>query len=192
MQNPYESYVALKLYGVTRGETLREANIVVLQAEKTKDFFPVLMDHDSFDAIHRALRGEKSSATRLLFSLAGGAGLRVCGVRLFRPQSTHGSAVIDWQNDGSQCVEMSANVADAILVAHEANSSIYVSQKDFVGQKSASGRMALRVSSMSDSLLREAMDMSARDDNFEMAAMLRDELRRREELQNHSDQSNQQ
>ena len=36
------------------------------------------------------------------------------------------------------------------------------------------------------------MDMSARDDNFEMAAMLRDELRRREELQNHSDQSNQQ
>jgi len=77
--------------------------------------------------------------------------------------------------------------SDAILFANISNSPIYIEynlmMRQSVRYSANPNGMALPINSLSDEMLRQALDKAVADENYELASNLRDEMNRRKERQ---------
>lgn len=77
--------------------------------------------------------------------------------------------------------------SDAIFFANISNSPIYIEynlmMRQSVRYSANPNGMALPINSLSDEMLRQALDKAVADENYELASNLRDEMNRRKERQ---------
>ncbi len=73
--------------------------------------------------------------------------------------------------------------SDAVLLAHVANLNIFMEEHLFnrqsVDSNTAKNKMALPLNALSHEMLRHALDKAIEDENYELASMLRDEMKKR-------------
>lgn len=178
----YADYVGTHIEGLTRGVSLRDAFIVVLRGVQEAQLFPLLIDREGFDRLTGALKHKDYTCSRLLLKMADRLRLTLLGVRIMQPHNGQYLALIDFA-EGEALKSLTTSLADALVVALQSKATVYVKSSAFKVQKPSdapSHSMALPIHAMGTPLLEEAMRGAVETDNFELATILRDELKKRD------------
>lgn len=177
-----DEYVELIPEGLTRGVSLQEAYFLMLREKDGKRFLPSLLGRDEYEQILLAMQSRQYPRTRLMGRLAHRFGIRMESVHIFYPPKGGLSATMVFCN-GETTEKMACNIAEGIVAALEQQRPILMKRTVFEEQMSrqkGEGQVSLPITAMNDRLLGEALKAAVAEENFELASLLRDELRRRE------------
>lgn len=177
----YDKYVELRVEGLTRGRELSNAYILVLGSENHDAFYPISLSHEGYKKIHAALNDHDFTCSHLMHRLANRVGMSMTGIRVMQPHNGDTNAMIDFELI-NEIVSFSAPIAEATVAAIETKSPIYVQRALFERQNNlphTNENMAIPITSMNNSLLSQALESAVKEDNFELAILLRGELQRR-------------
>lgn len=181
----YDNYIELKVEGLTRGRELKDAYILILREREGERIFPVLIDEEGFNMIMQAMRNKDYICSHLMVKLASRVGMTPIGIRLMQPANGKTQALIDFELV-NEIVSITTPIAEAVVTALETRSSLWVQRTTFerqtrMNKNGGSQNMALPITAMSDKLISDALQAAVKEDNFELATILRDELNKRKD-----------
>lgn len=181
----YDNYIELKVEGLTRGRELKDAYILILREREGERIFPVLIDEEGFNMIMQAMRNKDYTCSHLMVKLASHVGMTPIGIRLMQPANGKTQALIDFELV-NEIVSITTPIAEAVVTALETRSSLWVQRTTFerqtrMNKNGGSQNMALPITAMSDKLISDALQAAVKEDNFELATILRDELNKRKD-----------
>ena len=181
----YDNYIELKIEGLTRGRELKDAYILILREREGERIFPVLIDEEGFNMIMQAMRNKDYTCSHLMVKLASRVGMTPIGIRLMQPANGKTQALIDFELV-NEIVSITTPIAEAVVTALETRSSLWVQRTTFerqtrMNKNGGSQNMALPITAMSDKLISDALQAAVKEDNFELATILRDELNKRKD-----------
>lgn len=181
----YDNYIELKVEGLTRGRELKDAYILILREREGERIFPVLIDEEGFNMIMQAMRNKDYTCSHLMVKLASRVGITPIGIRLMQPANGKTQALIDFELV-NEIVSITTPIAEAVVTALETRSSLWVQRTTFerqtrMNKNGGSQNMALPITAMSDKLISDALQAAVKEDNFELATILRDELNKRKD-----------
>ena len=181
----YDNYIELKVEGLTRGRELKDAYILILREREGERIFPVLIDEEGFNMIMQAMRNKDYTCSHLMVKLASRVGMTPIGIRLKQPANGKTQALIDFELV-NEIVSITTPIAEAVVTALETRSSLWVQRTTFerqtrMNKNGGSQNMALPITAMSDKLISDALQAAVKEDNFELATILRDELNKRKD-----------
>ena len=181
----YDNYIELKVEGLTRGRELKDAYILILREREGERIFPVLIDEEGFNMIMQAMRNKDYTCSHLMVKLASRVGMTPIGIRLMQPANGKTQALIDFELV-NEIVSIPTTIAEAVVTALETRSSLWVQRTTFerqtrMNKNGGSQNMALPITAMSDKLISDALQAAVKEDNFELATILRDELNKRKD-----------
>lgn len=181
----YDNYIELKVEGLTRGRELKDAYILILREREGERIFPVLIDEEGFNMIMQAMRNKDYTCSHLMVKLASRVGMTPIGIRLMQPANGKMQALIDFELV-NEIVSITTPIAEAVVTALETRSSLWVQRTTFerqtrMNKNGGSQNMALPITAMSDKLISDALQAAVKEDNFELATILRDELNKRKD-----------
>ncbi len=181
----YDNYIELKVEGLTRGRELKDAYILILREREGERIFPVLIDEEGFNMIMQAMRNKDYTCSHLMVKLASRVGMTPIGIRLMQPANGKTQALIDFELV-NEIVSITTPIAEAVVTAFETRSSLWVQRTTFerqtrMNKNGGSQNMALPITAMSDKLISDALQAAVKEDNFELATILRDELNKRKD-----------
>lgn len=181
----YDNYIELKVEGLTRGRELKDAYILILREREGERIFPVLIDEEGFNMIMQAMRNKDYTCSHLMVKLASRVGMTPIGIRLMQPANGKTQALIDFELV-NEIVSITTPIAEAVVAALETRSSLWVQRTTFerqtrMNKNGGSQNMALPITAMSDKLISDALQAAVKEDNFELATILRDELNKRKD-----------
>lgn len=181
----YDNYIELKVEGLTRGRELKDAYILILREREGERIFPVLIDEEGFNMIMQAMRNKDYTCSHLMVKLASRVGMTPIGIRLMQPANGKTQALIDFELV-NEIVSITTPIAEAVVTALETRSSLWVQRTTFerqtrMNKNGDSQNMALPITAMSDKLISDALQAAVKEDNFELATILRDELNKRKD-----------
>lgn len=181
----YDNYIELKVEGLTRGRELKDAYILILREREGERIFPVLIDEEGFNMIMQAMRNKDYTCSHLMVKLASRVGMTPLGIRLMQPANGKTQALIDFELV-NEIVSITTPIAEAVVTALETRSSLWVQRTTFerqtrMNKNGGSQNMALPITAMSDKLISDALQAAVKEDNFELASILRDELNKRKD-----------
>ena len=181
----YDNYIELKVEGLTRGRELKDAYILILREREGERIFPVLIDDEGFNMIMQAMRNKDYTCSHLMVKLASRVGMTPIGIRLMQPANGKTQALIDFELV-NEIVSITTPIAEAVVTAFETRSSLWVQRTTFerqtrMNKNGGSQNMALPITAMSDKLISDALQAAVKEDNFELATILRDELNKRKD-----------
>ncbi len=176
-----EKYIELEAVGMTQGTTLQEAFILMLKERGGSRFMPVLLDKRGFNLLTKAMAEHKFPRTRLMSRLASAYDLSMEYVRLCAPRDGRIPAQISFSAAGDRRL-LEVEVAEGIAAALENGCPIITYRTLFerqFGNANREGLVAVPISVMSKQLLEEALKSAVKEEKFELASLLRDELKQR-------------
>lgn len=181
----YDNYIELKVEGLTRGRELKDAYILILREREGERIFPVLIDEEGLNMIMQAMRNKDYTCSHLMVKLASRVGMTPIGIRLMQPANGKTQALIDFELV-NEIVSITTPIAEAVVTALETRSSLWVQRTTFerqtrMNKNGGSQNMALPITAMSDKLISDALQAAVKEDNFELATILRDELNKRKD-----------
>ena len=181
----YDNYIELKVEGLTRGRELKDAYILILREREGERIFPVLIDEEGFNMIMQAMRNKDYTCSHLMVKLASRVGMTPIGIRLMQPANGKTQALIDFELV-NEIVSITTPIEEAVVTALETRSSLWVQRTTFerqtrMNKNGGSQNMALPITAMSDKLISDALQAAVKEDNFELATILRDELNKRKD-----------
>ena len=181
----YDNYIELKVEGLTRGRELKDAYILILREREGERIFPVLINEEGFNMIMQAMRNKDYTCSHLMVKLASRVGMTPIGIRLMQPANGKTQALIDFELV-NEIVSITTPIAEAVVTALETRSSLWVQRTTFkrqtrMNKNGGSQNMALPITAMSDKLISDALQAAVKEDNFELATILRDELNKRKD-----------
>ena len=181
----YDNDIELKVEGLTRGRELKDAYILILREREGERIFPVLIDEEGFNMIMQAMRNKDYTCSHLMVKLASRVGMTPIGIRLMQPANGKTQALIDFELV-NEIVSITTPIAEAVVTALETRSSLWVQRTTFerqtrMNKNGGSQNMALPITAMSDKLISDALQAAVKEDNFELATILRDELNKRKD-----------
>lgn len=181
----YDNYIELKVEGLTRGRELKDAYILILRERESERIFPVLIDEEGFNMIMQAMRNKDYTCSHLMVKLASRVCMTPIGIRLMQPANGKTQALIDFELV-NEIVSITTPIAEAVVTALETRSSLWVQRTTFerqtrMNKNGGSQNMALPITAMSDKLISDALQAAVKEDNFELATILRDELNKRKD-----------
>lgn len=181
----YDNCIELKVEGLTRGRELKDAYILILREREGERIFPVLIDEEGFNMIMQAMRNKDYTCSHLMVKLASRVGMTPIGIRLMQPANGKTQALIDFELV-NEIVSITTPIAEAVVTALETRSSLWVQRTTFerqtrMNKNGGSQNMALPITAMSDKLISDALQAAVKEDNFELATILRDELNKRKD-----------
>lgn len=165
--------------GLTRGVSLREAYLVMLREKNGKRSIPTLVSRQEYALVLDALERREFPATRLATRLIWRLGGRVDGVHIHYSRTQQISALL-LLKQGNEHITLNISVGEGIAFAIENKCPLLTLRSHFEAQnslQSADGQVSLPINAMPDNLLLEAMETAVANDEFELAAALRDQMR---------------
>ncbi len=184
IDNIYADYEPMHIEGLTRGTSL-DAYMAILKPndEDLDVLFPILLTERGYKVVHLALTVREFTTTRLMVELAAHMGLEITGVRFQRPSDGTVKALVDFSNENHH-TSLPVFAPDALVIALEELVPIYVLREAVEMQMrhpQPADSVALPLAGMSEELIQQALDDAVGRDEFELASVLRDELRKRKE-----------
>lgn len=179
-----EEYIELVPEGLTRGVSLQEAYFLMLRDKKGQRFLPALLDKEEYEQLFLALQKKQYPSTRLMNRLAHRYNITLESVHVFYPPHGNLSASLIFNNQVTT-ERVACNLADGITAALDNHSPILMQRSMFEEQilrQKGEGQVSMPITAMNKKLLEEAMKAAVEEDNFELASVLRDEIKLREAL----------
>lgn len=182
----YEDYVWLEPEGLTQGVSLPDAYLLILRDQDSGRHLPLLLDRSGFQLLVRATKQHEYPMTSLMNRLARTFGIRLRHALIHPAASgrTYVALCMEQTRDGNkETHELNVDPALGIVAAMEARRPVGIARQDFerlYNRHGRSGQATVPITSMGNDLLREALELAAENDNFELASQLRDELRSRD------------
>ena len=181
-------FVDLLPLGLTRGATLRDAYILILRELSGMRCMALLITPDEYKMVSNAMQGNRSRMSKLLRDTCDTFGIRMLCVVLHNNTNNgaYRSEIILQQ--GSDIRTIRQKVGTGVVLAMDLKLPLQVSAQYFEAmtnqapKQDGSVEVRIPIAAMDESLLREALQEAVKEDNFEMASTLRDELQRREGL----------
>lgn len=178
----FENYVELSIVGLTHGITLPSAYILVLQGnEGLQRYISILISEKGYKRIQRAHNEHDNEYSNLMIELGKVTIFYPIRVEILLPKDGRTMAQVEIQMK-SDYATLELPVDEAILLSIASGCPIEIDRTIFEGLSQGgdpNGPLTLPIIGMSDELLRESLQDSVESENFEMASILRDELRRR-------------
>ena len=178
-----KTYIPLRPIGVTQGVQLDAAYILMLEHKADHRIVPVLITKADSEQIYAALTHHDYSPAALFRSLTTTFDMTVERIVLDLPFRGHTTARL-WVNQQGDLRIVPTSVSMAVCISLLMHVGLYVRAVDYdvlTPQGRQEGQVALPIAAMSEALLREALKTAAQEERFELAAVLRDELRKREQ-----------
>ena len=178
-----KTYIPLRPIGVTQGVQLDAAYILMLEQKADRRIVPVLITKEDSAQIYAALTHHDYSPAALFRSLTTTFDMTVERIVLDLPFRGHTTARL-WVSQQGDLRIVPTSVSMAVCISLLMHVGLYVLATDYEAltrQSKQEGQVALPIAAMSDNLLREALKTAAQEERFELAAVLRDELRKREQ-----------
>lgn len=178
----YADYIRLTIDGITRGTSLHDACILLFRENNGRRILPVMITPEEYAQLQAALEGKRYTCSHLMLRLANRAGMPMLGVRLLHPDGGRTLSLIDFDREG-ELISFTAPIGQATIAALEAKCPVVIQREAFERQgkmPNNEGTMALPIKGMTDALLEEAMKTAVENDNFELATIIRDELKSRD------------
>lgn len=177
-----EEYVELIPEGLTRGVSLQEAYFLMLRDKEGKRFLPALLDKEEYEQIILAINQKKYPSTRLMSLLAHRYNIKLESVHVFYPPHGNLSASLIFNNQVTT-ERIACDIAEGIIAALNNNSPILMQRSMFEEQilrQKGEGQVSMPITAMNMKLLEEALQAAVEQENFELASVLRDEIKLRE------------
>lgn len=183
-----KNFINLVPLGLTRGSKLNDVYILILREMLGMRCMAMIVSPEEFKMISAAMQGEKSELARVMRNTLDTFGIKLhCAV--FHNNTTNNEYCAELlMQQGGDVRSVRQGIGAATVLAMELNVPLQVSRQYFDtmtgGAVHGNGTVEVRVpfTAMDKQLLEEAMREAVKNDNFEMAQALRDELRRREAL----------
>lgn len=178
-----EEYIELIPEGLTRGVSLQEAYFLMLREKGGKHFLPSLLSKEEYELVLLALNKKQFPQTRLMSRLARRFSIRLESVHIFYPPHGNLSGTLIF-NDDNKIEKIPCNIAEGITSALENQCPILMNKEMFEEQilrQKGEGQVSMPITAMNDKLLQEALKAAVKEENFELASVLRDEIRSREQ-----------
>ena len=185
-----KTYIPLRPIGVTQGVQLDAAYILMLEQKADRRIVSVLITKEDSAQIYAALTHHDYTPAALFRSLTSTFDMTVERIVLGLPFRGHTTARL-WINQAGDLRIVPTSVSMAVCISLLMHVGLYVLATDYetlTRQGRQEGQVALPIAAMSESLLREALKTAAQEERFELAAVLRDELRKREQLADSSEE----
>ncbi|QFQ11764.1 hypothetical protein C7Y71_001275 [Pseudoprevotella muciniphila] len=187
-----EDFVDIVPIGLTRGMKFEDVFILILKEKDGNRCIPVLIDKETFVMLRSVFRGNKPK-NNLAKEIASVFDIKLDYVILHQPP-TGGSMVstlILCQN-GITTKTLETDLATGVTASLSEDVPLRLPEIVFSRlanrQTGTEGQVSFPISSMTDKLLGDALQMAVKEDNFELASLLRDEIARRKDL--HLESSN--
>ena len=179
-----EEYVELIPEGLTRGVSLQEAYFLMLREKEGTRYLPSLLNQDEYEQILSAIQNKQFFRTRLMSRLAHRFNIHLEAVHVFyTPQGTLSATLVFNQAETTE--KMPCDIAEGIASALENQCPILILRNKFEEQilrQKGEGQVSLPIAAMNKKLLEEALKAAVSEENFELASVIRDEIRKREAL----------
>lgn len=176
-----DEYIELQIVGLTRGVTLRNACILVLQAKGESNYLPVLISEEGHKRLARALNNGDYECSNMLLQLAEAMMIEADSVQILPPEDGEFMGLITMKQFGEMAF-LSVPIDQAMVFALNSGCPIKMERHMFNSMNrvpNTEGAMSLPLNGMSNELLNEALQAAVDAENFELASVLRDELRKR-------------
>ena len=179
-----EEFVDIVPIGLTRGMTFEDAFIMILKEKEGNRCIPILIDKETFIVLRGLFRGHKPKRN-IAKQLAEVFDIEFEYVLLEQPQS--GGSMISiltlCQNGITKTLE--TDLASGMMAALTEEVPLRLHKQVFEKlanrQTGMEGQVSFPISAMTDKLLNDALQMAVKEDNFELASILRDEISRRKD-----------
>lgn len=171
--------VELQFDFLTRGTQLRSACILFMREKNGDRRIPLLVSEDEMAALQDAVMRQDFATTDLAARLADAYGVETAGVVLYIREDHTYAAMLRMEHPelGMQCLE--CGVGTAVCMALRTGASMYMPQAIFdlrYSPPTQEGQVAFAIGAMTNELLEEALQVAVRNDEFEMAAVLQQEI----------------
>lgn len=167
---------------ITSGTRLGDTYLLILQEKGGERIFALPMDAGEAEMMTALLQGHHFTAQHLVEGfkqLLFYTGLVLERVVLSAIESGHYLAYLELNHDG-EAIESIIDAAAGIMIALETRAPIYVANALISPDAEAgSGTYMLPVGALSLHVLREALDDAIDNEQYEIAEMLRNEIKRR-------------
>lgn len=180
---PTEEYIRLVPLSITKTMKMGDVYIFMLRHNPDKRVVPVIVTHEDSELIYAALHSNPPSFVSLVRSMIHSFDMQVEQVVIHFPYRGYAAAQIQLRQ-GETTRSLPTDVGIGVCVALALHADISMSAEDYntlTRHDSEPTRVTMPMSFMSTGLLRVALKDAVRDERFEMASLLRDELRMRED-----------
>ncbi len=194
MTDEQERITRLIPEGLTKSTTLKEAYMLMMKEVEGKRHLPLLINRQEYDLLLECLSKGTYPGTDMMARLAAAFAIMLDGVAIHRDSKGRFFTTLHFtqaQENGTKfnIQTVRSDIAHGIIAAMRTECDIWISQTLFdtlYGKHPDGGQMAVPITSMSCDLLREALRLAVENDDFEIASVLRDELKNRDGAEPHT------
>ncbi len=164
----------LKLFGISSATNLKDISIAILQDRVGKRLLPLVITPEEGKELMRATGKKQKHDTTLALASTWRINIDYVNIEL---DGDGNLACWLVTNQNGEERQTSVMLVEALSVAARMNCPIMMSEEDFFAQYIDENGMArIPLSRMSNELLQAALESAVKEENFEMAAKLRDEI----------------
>ena len=176
-------YISLRFLGLTKSVSSREGYIVLLRETEGKRCVPILVNKEQFEIISSVMTQGNSSEQ--LFQLASYYfGVDVDTVVIKGGDAGIYTAALTMVQDGVRKT-VDVEITVGFIAAIKTGCPLLMEQEVFdkyVGKEIRPDVVSFPVFSLTDKMLEEALAAAVASDRFELAGVIRDEIKRRTNL----------
>ncbi|MBO5133892.1 MAG: bifunctional nuclease family protein [Bacteroidaceae bacterium] len=176
-------FIELEIVGLTRGFLLQEIYILILKEKSGNRLMPLIIEKSEFLRLKLALKHKGQSEVGLLLQLAQAYSIKLEHIILRAPKDGKTPASMFFVNETMEKRKIDTEASIAILTALECKAPILTYQSLFnrqLGEQKPGGHLSVPINVMSKQLITEALNMAVKEEKFELASLLRDELKIRD------------
>lgn len=174
---------------LTQSTSLNKARLIIFRDKDSGRHLPLLISDENFELIFRAFVKNDYSSMKLFSKMARAFSIQLAGVFLVRDEDNGEVyamlALVERHSDNTLITrELRVSLAEGFTAALMMGASFFITRHDFdhlYNREMDGGRVAIPVAAMPRDLLQEALNQAVEGDNFELASVLRDEIRKRDE-----------
>lgn len=172
----------LQPIGLTQGVSLQNVHMIMFREEETGRLAPLLISARESKTIGRAMYEHDFSTITLTLRLAHHFDIYLDYVKIhFSPKGAV-SSILYFKSEREE-KHITTNIADGVAAAINQQVPIVISEEDFnqrILRHQAEGRVSVPISEMTSDLLQEALKSAVEEENYELASIIRDEIRYRD------------
>ncbi len=167
----------LKIFGISTATNLKNICVILMQETEGKRLLPLIVTPEESKEVLKAAKTKSTHSPML--ALASTWGIKF--ERITIEMDKQGVPTC-WLTTSQDYAERTTclSIAEALAVAVRMNCPITMSDEDFsIQYQDEMCRVNIPISRMNKELLQEALETAVKEEDFETAAVLRDEINRR-------------
>ena len=175
--------IELRVQDVSRGMSYKDMYILLLREVKGMRKLPLMIGAAEAQSIIGKLHTERKTSmiSDLMYGVTSRYGIEMESLVIHKVEDGVFRAFAVFCRD-TEIAGFELRASDAVCLSLTYGVPLYVEKELFEKQymrEQGGGMVSLPINTLSLALLQEALDIAIRDENFELASQLRDEIKRR-------------